>query len=73
MDLGGKDYNDGKGALAALLKDPAKAPLVRRLTTDKGEWEDDLRRVEREARRRRRQAEQERWGRPRRRCQPSAA
>ncbi len=38
VDLGGKDYNDGKGTLAALLKDPAKAPLVRRLTTDKGEW-----------------------------------
>ena len=38
VDLGGKDYNDGKGTLAALLKDPAKAPLVGRLTTDKGEW-----------------------------------
>ena len=37
-DLGGKDYNDGKGTLAALLKDPAKAPLVKHLTTDKGAW-----------------------------------
>jgi hypothetical protein len=38
VDLDGKDYNGGKGTLAALLKDPAKAPLVKRLKTDKGEW-----------------------------------
>ena len=37
-DLDGKDYNDGKGTLDALLKDPAKAPLVKHLKTDKGEW-----------------------------------
>src|SRR5437588_879491 len=38
VDLDGKNYNDGKGTLAALLKDPAKAPLVKHLKTDKGEW-----------------------------------
>ena len=37
-DLDGKDYNDGKGTLNALLKDPAKAPLVKHLKTEKGEW-----------------------------------
>ncbi len=37
-DLEGKDYNDGKGTLNALLKDPVKAPLVKHLKTDKGEW-----------------------------------
>jgi hypothetical protein len=37
-DLDGKDYNDGKGTLKALLNDPAKAPLVRHLVTDKGGW-----------------------------------
>jgi len=37
-DLDGKDYNDGKGTLNALLNDPAKAPLVKHLKTDKGEW-----------------------------------
>jgi hypothetical protein len=37
-DLNGKDYNDGKGTLAALLNDPAKAPLVKHLKTPKGEW-----------------------------------
>ena len=37
-DLDGKDYNDGKGSLAALLKDPAKAALVKHLQTEKGEW-----------------------------------
>jgi Carbohydrate esterase, sialic acid-specific acetylesterase/Sulfatase len=38
VDLDGKDYNDGKGTLAALLKDPARAPLVKHLKTEKGEW-----------------------------------
>src|SRR5439155_23556472 len=37
-DLDGKDYNDGKGTLKALLKDPAKAPLVKHLVTDQGGW-----------------------------------
>ncbi len=38
VDLDGKDYNDGKGTLAALFKDPAKAGLVKHLKTEKGEW-----------------------------------
>jgi hypothetical protein len=37
-DLKGKDYNDGKGTLAALLADPAKAPLVRHLRAENGAW-----------------------------------
>src|SRR5947207_10896735 len=37
-DLDGKDYNDGKGTLVSLYKDPAKAPLVKHLRNDKGEW-----------------------------------
>ena len=37
-DLDGKDYNDGKGTLKALLDDPAKAPLVKHLRTEKGAW-----------------------------------
>src|SRR6187431_2556908 len=37
-DLAGKDYNDGKGTLKALMNDPAKAPLFKHLKTDKGEW-----------------------------------
>jgi hypothetical protein len=38
VDLAGKDYNDGKGTLAALIKDPAKAPLVKHLQTTRGDW-----------------------------------
>ncbi len=38
VDLDGKDYNDGKGTLTALFKDPAKAKLVGHLKTDKGAW-----------------------------------
>lgn len=37
-DLKGKDYNDGKGTLLALLDDPARAPLVRHLRTEQGDW-----------------------------------
>ena len=37
-DLDGKNYNDGKGTLNALLKDSAKAALVAHLKTDKGAW-----------------------------------
>jgi len=37
-DLEGKDYNGGKGTLNQLLKDPARATLVKHLKTDKGEW-----------------------------------
>src|SRR5437588_8131893 len=37
-DLEGKDYNDGKGTLKALLNDPAKRHLVKHLQNDKGQW-----------------------------------
>ena len=37
-DLEGKDYNGGKGTLEFLLRDPARAPLVRHLKTDDGQW-----------------------------------
>ena len=37
-DLDGKNYNDGKGTLKALLDVPAKAPLVKHLRTEKGTW-----------------------------------
>ena len=37
-DLDGKDYNQGKGTLKSLLNDPAKAPMVKHLRNDKGEW-----------------------------------
>src|SRR3954470_5443463 len=37
-DLDSKDYNDGKGTLNALLKDPTKARLVKHLRNDKGDW-----------------------------------
>jgi hypothetical protein len=37
-DLDGKDYNEGKGTLNALLKDPTKATLVKHLKTTTGEW-----------------------------------
>src|SRR5829696_754503 len=36
VDLAGEDYNDGKGTLAALLADPAKADRFKHLKTDKG-------------------------------------
>lgn len=37
-DLSGKDYNDGRGTLLALLDDPDRAPLVRHLRTADGTW-----------------------------------
>jgi Carbohydrate esterase, sialic acid-specific acetylesterase len=37
-DLDGKDYNHGRGTLKSLLKDPAKAKLVKHLANDKGQW-----------------------------------
>ena len=37
-DLDGKDYNDGKGTLTAMLNDPAKARLVRHLLSKSGDW-----------------------------------
>lgn len=38
VDLTGKDYNNGKGTLAMMLKDPAKAKLIKHLTNEQGEW-----------------------------------
>ena len=38
VDLDGKNYNDGKGTLKALMNDPKKAPLFKHLKNDKGEW-----------------------------------
>ncbi|MCY3022285.1 MAG: sialate O-acetylesterase [Planctomycetota bacterium] len=38
VDLDGKDYNDGKGTLALLMKDAQKAPLLKHLKDDKGQW-----------------------------------
>lgn len=37
-DLDGKNYNNGKGTLKALLNDPLKAPLFKHLKNAKGEW-----------------------------------
>lgn len=37
-DLEGKDYNEGKGTLNYLMKDPAKAPLFKHLKDEKGQW-----------------------------------
>ncbi len=37
-DLEGKDYNDGKGTLAQLLRDPAKAPQFQHLRDARGGW-----------------------------------
>ena len=38
VDLVGQDYNDGKGTLATLLKDPAKRPLLQHLSNGDGKW-----------------------------------
>jgi hypothetical protein len=38
VDLEGKDYNGGKGTLAFLMKDPAKAPLLKHLQGEDGKW-----------------------------------
>lgn len=37
-DLDGKDYNDGKGTLMALLRDPVRAPMFRHLAGPGGRW-----------------------------------
>ncbi len=37
-DLGGKNYNEGKGTLKALMNDPAKGPQFKHLKNAKGEW-----------------------------------
>ncbi len=38
VDLDGKNYNDGKGTLKALMNDPAKASLFKHLKNAKGNW-----------------------------------
>lgn len=38
VDLSGKDYNDGKGTLAALMSDPVKGPLCKHLKDTDGKW-----------------------------------
>jgi len=37
-DLEGKDYNDGRGTLNFLMRDPAKAPLLKHLKDGQGRW-----------------------------------
>lgn len=38
VDLDGKNYNDGKGTLVALMKDPAKVPMLQHLRRADGTW-----------------------------------
>ena len=38
VDLAGKDYNEGRGTLAALMRDPAKAPMFKHLKDAQGNW-----------------------------------
>lgn len=38
VDLDGPDYNGGKGTLVQLLRDSAKAPLLRHLRDAQGKW-----------------------------------
>ena len=38
VDLDGKDYNQGKGTLAQLMRDPAKAPLFKHLMNADRQW-----------------------------------
>ena len=37
-DLEGKNYNDAKGTLNTVMKDPVKAPLYQHLKDDNGRW-----------------------------------
>jgi len=37
-DLEGKDYNNARGTLNTVMKDPAKASLYKHLKDDKGQW-----------------------------------
>ena len=37
-DLEGKDYNNGKGTLNALLKSPSKASRLQNLKSSNGQW-----------------------------------
>ena len=38
VDLGGKDYNFGRGTLVKLMEDPAKAPMFAHLKGSEGKW-----------------------------------
>jgi hypothetical protein len=38
VDLEGKDYNEGKGTLATLIRDPAKNAMFKHLTNAHGQW-----------------------------------
>src|SRR5689334_24163655 len=38
VDLEGKDYNQGRGTLAQLMHDPAKAPMFQHLKDADGKW-----------------------------------
>lgn len=38
VDLDGKNYNDGRGTLKSLMRDPDKAPLFKHLRNDRGDW-----------------------------------
>jgi hypothetical protein len=38
VDLAGKDYNEGRGTLAALMRDPAKGAMFQHLKAAGGEW-----------------------------------
>jgi hypothetical protein len=38
VDLEGKDYNQGRGTLAQLMRDPAKAPMFQHLKSADGKW-----------------------------------
>ena len=38
VDLDGKHYNEGRGTLAELMKDPAKLPMLRHLRDAAGAW-----------------------------------
>ena len=37
-DLDGKDYNEGKGTLNSLLRDPVKGPVFKHLKDEHGQW-----------------------------------
>jgi hypothetical protein len=38
VDLDGKNYNEGRGTLAMLMRDPAKAPVLKHLRGADGKW-----------------------------------
>ena len=38
VDLEGKDYNEGRGTLATLLRDPAKGAMLKHLQDSQGKW-----------------------------------